>query len=329
MDKATYQKIYHKLDHRPRPDITLFILLLDIGLFSFALYLLNQGSTFGYIVAQILIAIVGLHNFALFHECVHDMAVRGTFLNSVIGHWCSLFCYLPYFPWKSIHREHHNWTGILDKDPVLKLIQDFDPNNKPRIWLVKKCWKLWLPIAEFFQTLVYWFYPLVLISQKKMKTKLLKESIFSSLLLIGVYAYLFFVHHDLFNFWNFAPAVALYMIIQEMISLPHHMGLPMAKYEDIGRKFFFWEQHHFARSCHFLFPISELLMLNFNFHTEHHFFPKLPWFRLRQAEKLIHPELKQDYNEIDKFDWSFDNRKKEVTEVFYRPFEEQTNFCRD
>ena len=59
--------------------------------------------------------------------------------------------------------------------------------------------------------------------------------------------------------------------------------------------------------------------MKFNFHIEHHFFPSLPWFRLRRASHLLKQDLGDAYNESLGFDWSLENRKKDPEQVFLKP----------
>lgn len=297
------------------------VVVLDMLCFAWALTLLN-GNLPAYILAQFLIVLVALHQFALFHECVHGNALSSSKLNSLLGHFCSLFCYLPYFPWKSIHREHHLWAGIVDKDPVLALINNYKPERKYLNFVVKKTWKLWIPIAEVFQTLLYWVYPLVLMRKEKFKWSFFGQSVFSSCWLLVTYAALFHYFPHLFNFKNFAPAFLMYLLLQEIITLPHHMGMPMYKFQDKSTKLPLWEQFKIARTCFYAFPLGEILVLNFNFHIEHHLFPQLPWYRLRGAAQLVKPLLQGKYEEVPHLRWSLENRQKECTEVFYRPYEE-------
>jgi fatty acid desaturase len=69
-----------------------------------------------------------------------------------------------------------------------------------------------------------------------------------------------------------------------------------------------WEQQATTRSCRYPGILGELLVLNFNLHTEHHLFPALPWFRLREARKLIKPALTPGYNEVHGIGWNYDMR---------------------
>jgi fatty acid desaturase len=57
-----------------------------------------------------------------------------------------------------------------------------------------------------------------------------------------------------------------------------------------------------------------LLVLNFNLHTEHHLFPTLPWFRLKQVRKMIRPELKP-YTEVHGLGWNYEMRTGDLDHI--------------
>jgi fatty acid desaturase len=61
--------------------------------------------------------------------------------------------------------------------------------------------------------------------------------------------------------------------------------------------------------------ISELLVLNFNFHIEHHLFPNLPWYRLRAARRLIKPTLGVGYRRARGLGWLMRERKRNLVDV--------------
>ena len=56
----------------------------------------------------------------------------------------------------------------------------------------------------------------------------------------------------------------------------------------------------------------DLSVLNFNFHTEHHFFPSLPWYRLRAARKLVREALGAEYREAIGIAWNLRNRGSDL-----------------
>jgi fatty acid desaturase len=81
------------------------------------------------------------------------------------------------------------------------------------------------------------------------------------------------------------------------------------------RKLPLWEQAHSTRSCYYPRGISEFLVLNFNFHIEHHLFPTLPWYRLRRARALVKPVLGDGYTEEVGVTWNLRRRAEDMGRV--------------
>jgi acyl-lipid omega-6 desaturase (Delta-12 desaturase) len=64
--------------------------------------------------------------------------------------------------------------------------------------------------------------------------------------------------------------------------------------------------------------VSELLVLNFNFHVEHHLFPSLPWYRLRKARRLVTAALAASYQECIGISWNLGNRTRSIDTIIER-----------
>ena len=239
-------------------------------------------------------------------------------MNSVFGHYASLFCFLPYYPWKYIHTEHHSWAGIVDRDPTLKLVRDYKSSQRLRNFGVRLAWKTFLPFLAFAQHCVFWTYPVVLFREGRLKKKRLPLSILSILLLGGVYSCLFFFHGKLFNLVNFGPAFVIYLVLTELVNFPHHLGTQLYQVSENSRKLPLWEQWKVTRSCYYPKGVAEFLLLNFNFHTEHHFFPDLPWHELRKVRPAIRAVLGSNYQESVGISWNLENRRKNPEEVFLK-----------
>jgi len=101
--------------------------------------------------------------------------------------------------------------------------------------------------------------------------------------------------------------------MEELVNLPHHVGLPA-----VGGRLPPWEQHRVTRSCHYPRGLSELIVLNFNFHVEHHLFPSLPWFRLRRARALVQRSLAGQYEEWAGASWNLHHRARPLETLVAR-----------
>ena len=317
MTKHDYQTIRAALSFHRSYAMTALVMLLDAGLFFLALKLIDAGGL-GYAIAQILLVLIFFHNFALLHECGHENSSRFTWLNTLTGHYASLFCAMPYFPWKYIHTEHHTWAGNLHRDPTLKAVRDYRETDRLKNATVGLAWRTWVPLLAFFQHLVFWSYPLMLLKMGRLPGRRLLACVVSVLLLPTVYVSLYLSLPHLFNLVNFGPAVLIYLVLVELVNLPHHMGTEIYGATATAGKLPVWQQTHVTRSCYYPKVMSELLLLNFNFHIEHHLFPNLPWHQLRRARHLVRSSLGDGYQECVGISWNLENRRKDVREVLLK-----------
>ena len=318
MTRTEYQAIRAKLSFQHRYVFVLIFLLVDASLFALGLWLLATGNFLAYIGSQFLFALISFHNFAILHECGHGTASSCHWLNTLTGHYCSPFCFMPYFPWKYIHTEHHTWAGNLNRDPTLKAIRDYREDQRFKNGLVCLAWRAWVPLLAFMQHLVLWSYPLMLLQLGRLRGRRLACSLFSISLLPLTYASLHWLWPQLFNLANFALAFVIYLILAELINLPHHLGTEVYRTTENGQKLLLWDQNRVTRSCYYPIVMSELLLLNFNFHIEHHLFPTLPWFQLRRARTLVRQALGNEYQECVGISWNLENRRKDAREVFLK-----------
>lgn len=306
MNREAYAAIKAQLDFRDSVSSSLVIVVLDVGLLAAWWALLKQGGWLAYVVSQVLLAIVMFHGFCLVHEAGHGNCSRKRWVNTLIGHYASVFCALPYFSWKHMHARHHVWAGNADKDPANKSVQLWRAAGRVP-WLVRASWRTWLPLAAFAQMIVFWTYPLRLLREDR---EAMPRALVSVLFLAVAYAALYFAAPDIFQLRNFALALVIYLFANELVNVPHHADL--LAFSD---RLPLWNQWQATRSCYYPLFVSELLVLNFNFHIEHHLFPALPWFRLRKARTLIRAALGDDYKEAIGIRWNIANRGRDMERV--------------
>ena len=59
--------------------------------------------------------------------------------------------------------------------------------------------------------------------------------------------------------------------------------------------------------------------MNFNYHTEHHLYPTLPWHQLPELAELTQKALTDDHYNYDLgHDWIMRSRKKSIKSVMSR-----------
>src|ERR1700722_20137090 len=121
LTKSQYLAWRDQLSFSNSLGVTAGVLLFDAILAAAALWMIfsvQRGWPFW--VGQALLAVFYFHNFAILHEAGHGNIHRRDLVNVIIGHYTSLFCFLPFYPWRYIHHEHHTWTGNPEKDPTMK-----------------------------------------------------------------------------------------------------------------------------------------------------------------------------------------------------------------
>ena len=309
LSKLEYETIRGQLVFQPSPAWTLLTLAVNAALLAIALHLLMLPSRLAYAAAQLLLPIVFFQAFSILHDCGHGSFASTRYLNTIVGHYASLFCFMPFYPWKYIHTEHHVWAGNVERDPGLALVKRArDTGKLPGV--LNWAWRSWFPLAGFAQHIVYWSYPLTARRRGVLTGQRLWRSVFSVALLLGWYAGLQAFFPNIVNVVHFGPAILLYAMLVELVNIPHHVGLT-----SYDQRLPLWSQHLPTRSCNYPPLVSELVVLNFNFHIEHHLFPTLPWYRLRRARCLVKSALADRYREATGFGWHVQRRRSPFTGV--------------
>ena len=311
LSKPEYLDIRTRLNFRASALPTLAIVAFDAVLVYFWARLVQQDSIGAFVVSQVMLAVLFFNAFSLLHECGHGNVAPWPAVNALLGHVASLLCFIPYFPWKYIHQQHHAWTGNLDKDPVLKSLRRFRDRGVPL--LVRICWLLWIPMAALLQHVVYLSYPWQMARRGELTRGRLVRSLTSLLWLPVGYLLLWLMAPALVAPRNFILGFALFLVLEELVNVPHHLDMPV-----FDVKLPLWQQHRATRSCYYPRGVSELLVLNFNFHTEHHLFPTLPWYRLRGARDLVRVALASRYHECRGIEFNVHNRTRDFDAIVER-----------
>jgi omega-6 fatty acid desaturase (delta-12 desaturase) len=308
LSKADYDVIRAQLVFRPSALAAAITLLLNAALACLVLVLLAAGSRSAYWGAQLLIPVVMFQAFAVLHDCGHGSFSASRLVNNLVGHYASILSCLPFLPWKYVHTEHHVWAGNPERDPGLAIVRRAREGKLP--WIIAYAWRSWLPLAGLAQNLVFWMYPIVQARQGKLS----RERIWKCVGSVAWLAFALFGLHrlapSLLTFRNLAPGIALYLVLVELVNIPHHTGLTA-----FDGRLPLWEQHLPTRSCNYPPIVSEVLVLNFNFHIEHHLFPNLPWYRLRAARRLVVPALGYLYRQAHGVNWAIRARKQNLRDV--------------
>lgn len=309
MNRDMYKKIRSQMNFKHQWSQFSLYFFEDIILWSGVVYFLNQSLYLSWIAA-LPFAVLMFRNFAFMHEAVHGVAAPNHKVNYALGLFAGAICFLPFSLWKAIHIEHHYWTGNFDKDPALAVVKKYPGSSRFMKAVFTVMWRTRFPLMAFFQYIVFWAHSAVKL-YKDRRDLVLWVSLVSPLLLWGGLAYTL-------SFSQLAVVglgVFLYSLLFDFINLPHHVGV--YSYDPDERKGI-WEQHSVVRSCRYPYLV-EHLVLNFNFHTEHHMMPDLPWHELPSAHKVIsRSKPNTDEFHFIKAGWLAQQRSKTFAE-FLRP----------
>lgn len=269
----------------------------------------------GFLCLQALGGVAIFRWFVILHECGHKALFRPRRANTITGHLASLFCLIPYFPWRNIHLQHHRWVGVIDKDPTqrhLLKLQHAPPWQNAVFRLV---WKLWLPIpfARFlFQ--VFWGQPLVLwrAGQRREAWRA-----FGSVLLCaaGQAAALGGLGP---RGWctYFLPMLGAFYVLIENMNLPQHSELFPYLSETHPQPLPCHVQDTITRSTHMSDGLSCVLALNFNRHTEHHLFAAAPWYALNKIRRRLRASGYSHPHEVQAFRFMWQLRRRDPVAIY-------------
>ena len=275
MTKAEYVELRSELCFEPDPRVAWLSLVGNASVLAAGVWLMQLGGWTAYVLSQLVLAV-------------------GFF---------QAFRVLPPVRPRQLHpepiRQQPRWPlGEHLLLPALQLMEAHPPSAPSVLRLQRQrsgrpkpsrsgttlvtfhfalfAWRVWIPLVALAQHLVFWFYPIEL--ARSGERRKLRQCAASIAFLLTAYAAIAFLALTYLRSTNIIPALVVYLVVNELVNLPHHTVLP-----GFDRKLRVWEQWRVSRSGNYPPVISEFFCLNFNFHVEHHLFPTLPWYRLRRV----------------------------------------------
>jgi omega-6 fatty acid desaturase (delta-12 desaturase) len=305
MERTEYIKIRNSLDLEKKSKAIFIHALQDIvlGLAAFMIWQLGSNTNWKFAMIPVVFCLM-FRGFGLMHDAVHGAVSRTKWLNDFAGFMGGAFCMLPFENWKRSHLKHHQWSGNVEKDPVMAVIIAYPKFSKMTQKLMSSLWMLWFPILGVFQHFVFWNLSIKLMLKEPKSFKMLT----SVLAPIAAWGFLFSAVPAIV----LAPTLFLYFLAVEVVNFPHHLQLPQHRGET---KFPVWQQYQTARSCVYPKWFAKFVVLNFNFHIEHHMFPDVPWYHLDKLHEPISQALGLQYNTDPSLGWILKNKKVSIDEV--------------
>jgi len=331
-NRKSWGKISFDLRGRKSIAITSLILFLDLVFLTTSIYLWTISySMILYLISLIILSLPLTHFYLLNHEAVHGNLCKNSLINDIIGHILGWVILLPFLPRKRSHILHHIWTGHPQGDPAnARMIKAFRVITKKQERKLELIWKTWIPLIVINDRKGLWLDAFDKNKDPNEYNQLSKERKFTLIYLI---CYIFLLITIKINnllsliFLLYFPALIILFIIEELINLPHHAESSLLDELDFALPY--WNQHLVTHSCQNIPIWSHFIILNFNLHTAHHFYPWIPWHTLPQVHKRISellPEVEKDKiardNEIN---WSLKNRSRPLLSIMSHYFIDISN----
>ncbi len=316
MDRKTYRDLAQSFDYDPgyRTGFMItFFVVLELCLF---LWLSLSGSTIAYVIGQAGLAVALHHCFLIVHECTHESFIRGKKLNLGVGILFSIPALLPFWSRRIEHLAHHTYTGNLDHDGATKRgIEKFPRHGTIRQYFLLGCWKTGVPIFSIIEHCNLW--KMVFRVEQRLRPRQRALLIASGMISFG--ALMTFAFLLGWSTLCLLPAVFGYLVLIEFFNLPHHFDSELYA----GEAKPIWEQHHLTKSCEMHPWLAKVLLFNFNYHIEHHFFPQLPWQNLPEAQTKVKAVLCDEYQTTQEIQWHLLHRGKPFREAFHKYLDHQ------
>jgi fatty acid desaturase len=207
--------------------------------------------------------------------------------------------------------DHHYWSGNFEQDPTMAIVKKMREGQGIALRVFDAIWKSGVPLMALNQHVVFWSKSYSLTHSVGQKVRLvlgmaLWLAVTGTLVVSG------------FGF-HFAASFMVYLVMVETINFPHHLDLPQLEGEN---RLQVWDQYKVSRTCLYSPILAKFLLLNFNYHVEHHLFPTLPYESLPQAHELITQALRAEGKSMNLTQgnaWILKNRKRPLLEVFVGP----------
>lgn len=215
--------------------------------------------------------------FTLQHETSHYTPFKTRQLNTWVGYACGLLLLLPPVWFRYFHLAHHRWTQNPAKDPELQAPK---PNTRMRYLLYLSGLPLWKSLIMTLLRNAGGRCSDTFVPARKQRAIRIE-----SLLMLSVYV--------LVTVWSVTTGrvveVLTVWVIPLLLGQPLLRAYLLAEHADCPEV-----DNRFANTRTLLtHPLVCKLAWNMPYHTEHHAYPAVPFFRLPQAHELARAHLQQ------------------------------------
>lgn len=207
----------------------------------------------------------------------------------MFGHIASIFCLVPYYPWKYVHKVHHKWTGWREMDPTVPN-EPFENMSKSQKKIVDFCWRYWIPIIalSYVATTFYNLKKLDADFPQRIKKRNNRLSIF--IIVLAYFFLILFFGALFFKVWLLAAFIFLSISDPYLLSQHTHLDSKDIEKEPVKPVPFIQQDHH-SRTIRFPFFIEKYLFYFSNYHGFHHQFPWVSIYELGDLKNRNENEI--------------------------------------
>jgi len=199
------------------------------------------------------------------HKCIFNKDPRN--LSEALGHVYSTLSGLSYSQFKRWHLDHHNQLGSATEDPKRAQLS---PKRNAR----------WYKLLYCTPALFYLYFSAAAREQKKyppeLRRRIKRERLITTLFHLGILAF----------FWSLSPLFALKAFI-----IPVFFVFPIAFTLNRLGQHYVIDPHDVAKWSTLMRPnaVWNFLFLHSSYHLEHHYFPAVPFYRLKALQRALDP----------------------------------------
>jgi len=212
--------------------------------------------------------------FILHHDCVHYSACRSRITNNLLGRFYALFLIKTFTATVETHRRHHAYLGQPDKDPDARFFAGGIRWVWVRYWQ-NFSWHTYLSLTRY--------------GARARNMVLLEQGINLAFWALVHLALWHFGHlrDALFVFW--IPTAVMVFLIGPITRSYEH--LPLTRFSPTDPRRFDISYNTVTVTSRML----AVLWANITYHVEHHSYPRIPFYRLHRAHRLLRIRTDEPY----------------------------------
>jgi beta-carotene hydroxylase len=200
------------------------------------------------------------------HDCGHGSAYASKGLNLWVGRFFAFFIFLPFTAFQEVHKWHHWFLGDPERDPD----EWYYAGGPRQLWFREM---LFMPYFTIVPLLRYG----ASVRYRVLRELFVHVAVWSALVMLLARA----GRYDILIWGVLAPMAGLAFVISPISRGFEHFpltGMPRGHRD---------RQDLHKNSVTLTSPVLGFLWVNITFHVEHHLFPRMPFFALPAAHRIL------------------------------------------